>query len=47
MMKRRKKNDRKKNNGKEEEEKRDGKGIDRQEKEYGGKKTKEKYILYY
>ena len=42
-MKRRKKNDGKK----EERKKIMVKSMDRQEKEYGEKKTKEKYILYY
>ena len=32
---------------KEKTKKKDGKRMDRLEKEYGEKKTKEKYILYY
>ena len=41
--------ERRKNNvlKKEERQKRMERRIDRQEKEYGGKKTKEKDILYY
>ena len=42
-----KKNDEQKNDGKKEERQKGWKRMDRQEKEYGVKKTKEKDILYY